>query len=200
MTIAEAIRIILHQEGQAILRDATRFRALIRDYCFDAPKGELHITCVLLSENHVERLRVSPGSTTEQERIQRRLYDDFGFDKEIVSRAIAHWSCVLMPTAHPATSLGSADPEDVERLGISLSSQGKHDEAEGLLRRGLSLHSSNARLHAALAVIFRNQGRVRDALAEIKRARQLDPANVDYLVFEGELSLEQRTNRNIKMS
>ena len=117
-----------------------------------------------------------------------------------MSLAIANWVRVLMPTAHPATGLGSTDPEEVERLGISLSSQGKHDEAEGLLRQGLSLHPSNARLHAALAAVFRAQGRVREALVEIRCARQLDPADIDFVVFEGELSLQQRTNRNNQMS
>jgi topoisomerase-4 subunit B len=41
MTIAEAIQAILHEEGQTILREPRRFRAVIQDRCFDAHKGEL---------------------------------------------------------------------------------------------------------------------------------------------------------------
>jgi tetratricopeptide (TPR) repeat protein len=195
MTIAEAIQGILHEEGQTVLRDARRFRALIQDRCFDAHKGELHVTCVLLSENHVARLRGNCVSATEKLRIQTVLHENFGFDREIVSRAIANWSALLC--------LGGAvrvdpqcTPEDVAKSAISLNASGHHKDAEDLIREAISLHCSSAHLYASLAEILNSQGRLRDALAAIKRARELEPSNVEYVVAEGTLSLRHREIRN----
>jgi tetratricopeptide (TPR) repeat protein len=195
MTIAAAIQAILHEEGQTVLRDTRRFRALIHDRCFDAHKGELHVTCVLLTENHVARLCGDAVSVTEKVRIQTLLHENFGFDREIVSRAIANWSSLL--------GLGGAlrvDPQrtpvDVANSAIALNASGNHMEAEDLIREAISLHWSSALLYATLAEILNSQGRLRDALEAIKRARELEPNNVEYVVAEGTLSLRQRQIRN----
>lgn len=198
MTIAEAIRSILHQEGQTILRDARRFRALMQDRCFDAHKGELHITCILLTENHVERLRGKSTSVTENERIQAVLHENFGFDREIVSRAIANWSAVLIVGGSRKLE-PRATPEDVADLAASLNASGHHKEAEDLVMEALSLHCSSAHLYATLSEILRVQGRLREALAAIKRAREIEPNEVDYVVAEGNLSLRVRANRNSRI-
>lgn len=198
MTIAEAIQAILHEEGQTVLRDARRFRALIQDRCFDAHKGELHITCVLLTENHVERLRGNSVSVTENERIQKVLHENFGFDREIVSRAIANWSVVVGLGGARKLDLQST-PEDIAKFAVSLNASGRHKEAEDLIKEALSLHCSSAHLYAKLAEIFQVQGRIRDALAAIKRARDLEPENVEHLVVEGTLSLISRDSRNTQI-
>ena len=131
MTIAEAIQGILHEEGQPVLRDARRFCALIRDRCFDAHKGELHVTCVLLTENHVARLCGDSVSVTEKERIQTVLHENFGFDREIVSRAIANWSSLLGPGGALRVD-PQWTPEEVAKSAISLNASGHHKEAEDL--------------------------------------------------------------------
>jgi len=195
MTIAEAIQAILHQEGQTVLRDPRRFRALIQDRCFDVHKGELHITCVLLTENHVERLRGHSVSVTENERIQTVLHENYGFDRKIVSRAIANWSAVLGLGCAKRVDPQSV-PEDVAECAVSLNASGHHKEAEDLIREALSLHPSSAHLHATLAEILCVQGRLRDARTAIKRARELEPGNVEYVVAEGTLSLRERESRN----
>jgi tetratricopeptide (TPR) repeat protein len=198
MTIAEAIKVILHEEGQSVLRDTRRFRALILDRCFEAPQGELHITCVLLTEHHVERLRGASVSVTESERIQAVLHENYGFDREIVSRAIANWSAVLgLGAAHRVD--GESTPEDVAKSAVSLNASGHHKEAEDLIREALSVHYSSAHLNATFAEILSGQGRLREALAAIKRARELEPDNVDYIVAEGTLSLRQRESRNSRI-
>jgi tetratricopeptide (TPR) repeat protein len=198
MTIAEAIQAILHEEGQTILREPRRFRAVIQDRCFDAHKGELHVTCVLLTENHVARLRGDSVSVTERVRIQTVLHENFGFDREIISRSIANWSALL--------GLSSAlrvdpqqNPEEVAKSAVSLNASGHHKEAEDLIREALSLHYCSAQLNATLAEILRSQGRLQDALAAIKRARELDSDNVEYLVAEGTLSLRERESRNSRV-
>jgi tetratricopeptide (TPR) repeat protein len=128
-------------------------------------------------------------------RIQTVLHENFGFDREIVSRAIANWSALL--------GLGGAlrvdpqrTPEDVAKSAISLNASGHHKDAEDLIREAISLHCSSAHLYASLAEILNSQGSLRDALAAIKRARELEPNNVEYVVAEGTLSLRQREIRN----
>ncbi len=194
MTIAKAIREILSETGQSVLRDPRRFRALMQDRCFDSPKGELHITCVLLTENHVERLRMESVSITERARIQGALHDNFGFDREVISRAIANWTTVLGSGALHQVGAGLEEPESVAQDAISLNAKGCHGDAEALLRQALSLHCSSALLHATLAEVLAAQNRLGDAISTIKRARELDPDNVDYVVYEGKLSLQHRTN------
>lgn len=195
MKVVDAIREILNEVGQSVLRDPRRFRALMQDRCYSGPKGEIHITCVLLSENHVDRLRVNSLATAERERIQGLLYESFGFDREIVSRAINNWVSVLGNTAPAQLDLDSAGPEKIAEDAVSLNAQGAHGEAESLLRQSISLNPSSALLHATLAQVLAVQERLRDAVASIKKARELEPDNVDYLVYEGKLSLQYRDNR-----
>ncbi|MFC7335993.1 tetratricopeptide repeat protein [Haloferula chungangensis] len=199
MTIADAIRRILNENGQSILRDHGRFRALIQDHCYDAPRGELHVTCFLLIENHVERFRVESLSLTERERIQNLLYVDYGFDREIVSRAIANWSSVLGSVSRAPIDPGDAEPETIAEAAESLNAKGSHGAAEDLLRQAISVHSSSALLHATLAEILAANGRLRDASSYIKKARELDPNNVDYVVYDAKLSLQHRENKNAHM-
>jgi tetratricopeptide (TPR) repeat protein len=198
MTIAEAIQKILHEQGQTVLKDSRRFRAILQDCCSKAHKGELHISCVLLTDNHVERLRGNSVSVTEIERIQTVMHENYGFDREIVSRAIKNWSAVL--------SLGGArkldtqsTPEDLAKSAVSLNASGHYNEAEDLVKEALSLHSTSSLLYATLAEILRAQGRLRDALSAIKMARELEPTNVDYVFTEGTLSLKQRESRNSRI-
>jgi tetratricopeptide (TPR) repeat protein len=198
MKISEAIQAILHEEGQTVLKDPRRFRALIQDRCFNAPKGELHITCILLTENHVERLRGHSVSVTENERIQSVLHENYGFDRKIVSLAIANWLPVLGLGGAKSVDPGS-DPEVVAKCAISLNASGHHNEAEDLIREALSVHPSSAHLNATLSEILRVQGRIRDARTAIKRARELEPDNVEYVVAEGTLSLREREIRNSKV-
>ena len=196
MQIAEAIQAILHEEGQTVLRDTRRFRALIQDRCFDAHKGELNVTCVLLTEHHVERLRGGSVSVTENERIQTLLHENFGFAREIVSRAIANWSAVLRRGVTHRVDPQST-PEDVAKSAVSLNASGHHKEAEDLILEAISVHPSSACLYATLAEILDGQGRLRDAIAAINQARKIEPDNVDYVFSEGTLSLRQREIRKL---
>jgi tetratricopeptide (TPR) repeat protein len=87
-------------------------------------------------------------------------------------------------------------PEDVAKSAVSLNASGHYNEAEDLVNEAISLHYSSALLYATLSEILHAQGRLRDALLAIKKARELEPSNVEYVFAEGTMSLKQRESRN----
>ncbi|MEJ7700246.1 MAG: tetratricopeptide repeat protein [Pyrinomonadaceae bacterium] len=68
------------------------------------------------------------------------------------------------------------------------------DAAEKQCARAIELNPNGADAHEAYAHLLSNVGRHAEALAEIKRARELDPLHLRINALEGQFLLARRKN------
>lgn len=75
--------------------------------------------------------------------------------------------------ARRATELDPHSPDGWLNLGVASGVLGRHRESEAALRKGISFAPLDARLYMWLAVALEPQGRFREAIAALDRAREL---------------------------
>jgi predicted Zn-dependent protease len=79
-----------------------------------------------------------------------------------------------------------ATEQDVETQAATLIHAGKLDQAEALLRSASATHDSSAALHGALGDLLLNEHKYEDAVMELGRAAQLEPASRKYNLLAAE--------------
>jgi Flp pilus assembly protein TadD len=83
---------------------------------------------------------------------------------------------VLLPGARPASAQEAATPEATFQQGVEALKAGRLGEAEAAFRRVLKLGGHEAYVHNNLAIVYQQQDRHREAVAECREAIRLDPA------------------------
>jgi Flp pilus assembly protein TadD len=83
---------------------------------------------------------------------------------------------VLLPGARPASAQEATTPEVTFQQGVAALKAGRLEEAEAAFRRVLKQGGNDAYVHNNLAIVYQQQGRHREAVAECREAIRLDPA------------------------
>ncbi len=78
------------------------------------------------------------------------------------------------------------------QLGRAYVELGNVDSARTSFQRALAFDSSYALCHFNLALLFEDEGELAPALAHAQRARQIEPANLEYRYLAGELLVKLR--------
>jgi tetratricopeptide (TPR) repeat protein len=83
---------------------------------------------------------------------------------------------VLLSGARPACSQEAAAPEATFQKGVEALKAGRLEDAEAAFRRVLREGGNQAYVHNNLAIVYQQQDRHREAVAECREAIRLDPA------------------------
>jgi tetratricopeptide (TPR) repeat protein len=83
---------------------------------------------------------------------------------------------VLLPAAGAASAQDAATPEATFQQGVEALKAGRLSEAEAAFRLVLKQGGQEPYVHNNLAIVYQQQGRHREAVAECREAIRLDPA------------------------